>query len=142
MKVSILYYRLVAGLIFFAAWGPNFSSSHLAAADSGAAAPPTGSSPLDSTGASSDAVENSVVKIFSTVRYPDYYRPWTKEAPTEVSGSGVVIRGKRILTNAHVVLYASQIQVQANGSGNMVNATVESISPGMDLAVLKVDDDS
>jgi S1-C subfamily serine protease len=90
----------------------------------------------------SAAVENSVVKIFSTMRQPDPYRPWTKQAPAEVTGTGVIIEGKRILTNAHVVAYASQVQVQANQSGDKISATIESISYGMDLAVLKLDDES
>jgi hypothetical protein len=42
-------------------------------------------------------VENAIVKIFSTVRHPDPYRPWSKQPPAEVSGTGVVIDGKRIL---------------------------------------------
>ena len=62
-------------------------------------------------------IENSVVKIFATARYPDPYRPWTKQAPKDFTGSGAIIAGHRILTNAHVVLYASQIQVQANQAG-------------------------
>ena len=86
------------------------------------------------------AVENSVVKVFSTVRNPDLYKPWTKQAPTEVTGSGVVIEGRRILTCAHVVLYASQVLVQANQAGDRMSATVEAIAPGIDLAVLKLDD--
>jgi S1-C subfamily serine protease len=53
-----------------------------------------------------------------------------------------VIEGKRILTNAHVVLYASQVQVQANAAGDKILATVEAIAPGIDLAVLKLDDAS
>jgi S1-C subfamily serine protease len=89
-----------------------------------------------------NAVENSVVKVFSTVRYPDPYKPWAKSTPTEVTGSGVVIEGKRILSNAHVVLYASQVQVQANQAGDKISATVESIAPDMDLAVLKLDDET
>ena len=52
-------------------------------------------------------IDNSVVKIFSTVRYPDTYQPWTKRSPEDATGSGVVIEGKRILTNAYVVNYAS-----------------------------------
>jgi S1-C subfamily serine protease len=88
------------------------------------------------------AVENAVLKVFSTIRYPDPYKPWTKEAPSEITGSGVVIAGKRILTCAHVALYASQIQVQANQSGDKISAHVEAIAPGIDLAVLKVDDES
>src|SRR6266487_419263 len=90
----------------------------------------------------SGAVENSVVKVFSTVRYPDLYKPWTKQSPSEVTGSGVVIERKRILSNAHVVLYSSQVQVQANQSGDKVPATVEAIAPGIDLAVLKLEDES
>jgi len=89
-----------------------------------------------------DRVENATVKVFSTVRYPDLVRPWTKQSPSELTGSGVVIEGRRILTNAHVVLYASQIQVQANQAGDKISASVEAIAPGIDLAVLKLDDES
>jgi S1-C subfamily serine protease len=89
-----------------------------------------------------DAIENSVVKVFSTARYPDPYKPWTKQAPTDVTASGVVIEGRRILTNAHVVLYASQVQVQANQAGDKLSANVEFIAPGIDLAVLKLDDET
>jgi S1-C subfamily serine protease len=92
--------------------------------------------------AKSAAIENSVVKVFSTARYPDFYKPWAKQAPTEMTGSGVVIERKRILSNAHVVNYASQVQVQANQAGDKISATVEAIAPGIDLAVLKLDDES
>jgi S1-C subfamily serine protease len=88
------------------------------------------------------SVENSVVKVFSIMRYPDVYKPWSKQAPGDATGSGVVIEGKRILTNAHVVLYASQIQIQANQAGDKVSATVEMVAPSIDLAVLKLDDES
>ena len=88
------------------------------------------------------AVENSVVKVFSTMRYPDVYKPWAKQAPQEVTGSGVVIEGHRILTNAHVVLYASQVQIQANQAGDKLSATVVAVAPGIDLAVLKLEDES
>jgi S1-C subfamily serine protease len=88
------------------------------------------------------SLENSVVKVFSTLRYPDPFRPWTKQAPAEATGSGVVIEGKRILTNAHVVMFASQVQVQANAAGDKVSATVVAVAPGIDLAVLQLDDPS
>jgi S1-C subfamily serine protease len=86
------------------------------------------------------AIENSVVKVFATMRYPDPFKPWTKQAPSEVTASGAVIEGKRILTNAHVVLYASQVQIQANAAGDKVPATVVAVAPGIDLAVLQLDD--
>ena len=92
--------------------------------------------------ANATALENAVVKVFATLRRPDPYKPWSKAAPQSVTGSGVVIDGHRILTNAHMVGYASQVQIQANGSGDKLSATVLAISEGMDLALLKVDDDS
>jgi S1-C subfamily serine protease len=87
-------------------------------------------------------LENSVVKVFSSMRYPDPYKPWAKEAPTEATGSGVVISGNRILTNAHVVMYASEVQVRANQSGNRLTARVETLARDMDLAILKLEDDA
>jgi len=87
-------------------------------------------------------LENAVVKIFSTIRAPDPFRPWSKAAPQEITGSGVVIEGNRILTNAHVVGYASQIQIQAKQGGDKISASVVAIARGIDLAVLKLDDES
>jgi S1-C subfamily serine protease len=87
-------------------------------------------------------LENAVVKMFSTIRGPDSFKPWGKAAPREVSGSGVVVEGNRILTNWHVVAYASQVQVQANQGGDRISATVVAGAPGIDLAVLKLDDES
>ncbi|MGH7991940.1 MAG: trypsin-like peptidase domain-containing protein [Limisphaerales bacterium] len=103
-------------------------------------APAGTSTNVSSASGGTDAVANSVVKVFSTVREPNPYKPWTKESPSDFTGSGVVIEGKRILTCAHVVLYASQVQVQANQAGDKISATVEFIAPGIDLAVLKLDD--
>jgi S1-C subfamily serine protease len=95
----------------------------------------TASSPLVSNN-HANPVENSVVKIFATVRYPDLSKPWSMRAPEEVTGSGVVIEGKRILSNAHVVLYASQVQIQTSRAGDKISATLEAAAPGIDLAVL------
>ncbi len=87
-------------------------------------------------------IRDSVVKISATLRYPDILKPWTKQSPRDASGTGVVIDGKRILTNAHVVLYASQLFVESQQSSDKLAATVEAVSPGMDLAVIKLDDES
>ena len=88
------------------------------------------------------ALTNSVVKIFATSRNPDPFKPWAKQGPQDGTGSGVVIEGNRILTNAHVVSYASQVEIQGSGSGDKLMATVVAIAPGIDLAVLKLDDES
>ncbi len=87
-------------------------------------------------------IRDSVVKISATMRFPDLTHPWTKQNPQEASGTGVVIDGKRILTNAHVVLYASQLFVESQESSDKIPATVEAVAPGIDLAVIKLDDES
>jgi S1-C subfamily serine protease len=80
-----------------------------------------------------------VVKVYATRRAPDFVAPWSKGSPHEGSGSGVVIDGKRILTNAHVVLYANQIFVQGSQSTDRVPAKATAVAPGMDLAILEVE---
>ncbi len=86
-----------------------------------------------------DRISDSVVKIYSTLREPNFVRPWTKESPREASGSGVILAGKRILTNAHVVAYASQVFVQANQSTERMPAKVKAYVPGLDMAIIEVD---
>ena len=92
------------------------------------------------TALAEDKIEPSVVKLIVTKREPDYFRPWTKAAPEKVSGSGVVIDGKRILTNAHVVMHASQVFVQMRRGGDQLNAKVKAIGPGIDLAIVELVD--
>lgn len=87
-------------------------------------------------------LENAVVKIFTTSRQPDLFRPWNKAAPSESTGSGVVIEGNRILTNAHVVNYASKVEVRAKEGGDKLIAKVVAVARGIDLAVLELEDKS
>lgn len=91
--------------------------------------------------ARSDEVRKSVVKIFSTKSPPNMFRPWEITPPSEATGSGVIIEGRRILTSAHVVSWAQQIYVQPNESSEKLDATVEYIAEDCDLAVLTVDDE-
>jgi Trypsin-like peptidase domain/PDZ domain len=87
-----------------------------------------------------DSPGDSVVKIYTTQRGPDLFRPWNKSNPIESTSSGVVIDGNRILTNAHAVLYATEIFVQGKDGGDKVEAKIKAIEPGIDLALLTVDD--
>ncbi|WP_435021328.1 trypsin-like peptidase domain-containing protein [Tundrisphaera sp. TA3] len=89
-----------------------------------------------------DLTRESVVKIYASSRLPDPIHPWQKQSPQDASGTGIVIEGKRILTNAHVVNYASQVKVEPNQSGEKYVATVEVSAPGIDLAILKLEDES
>lgn len=88
------------------------------------------------------SLEDSVVKIYATMRLPNPIQPWLRQNAVEVTGSGVVIDGQRILTNAHVVTYASEIFVQAREGGERYEAKVKALGPGIDLALVELDDTS
>lgn len=89
-----------------------------------------------------EGLRDSVVKIEVTERRPNLARPWSKRSPGKSSGSGVMISGGRLLTNAHVVKNASQIEVQPSGSSAKHSAHVIAVAPSIDLAVLEFDDAS
>ena len=96
--------------------------------------------PVLGTHAHAGGTADSVVKVFTQMRLPNPVQPWVKQNPVEVMGSGVVIERNRILTNAHLVLYADEIFVQGGQGGDRVEAKVVAIGPGIDLAVLTVED--
>lgn len=85
------------------------------------------------------SVQESVVRIFSTIRYPQLYKPWAKTGANESTGTGFFITGpdgrRLVLTNNHVVGWASQIYVQGYSSGERHRATLAAAAPDMDLAL-------
>src|SRR5437660_9949690 len=83
----------------------------------------------------------SVVRVSAFTRFPNPLRPWEKPAPLEGIGSGVFIGGNRILTNAHVVKYASEIYVQWTPDGEKGEAKIQLMSVYLDLAILTVSTD-
>ena len=85
-------------------------------------------------------IRRSVVKVFSTLRAPHYLRPWTRQEPLTVNGTAVVIEGGRILTNAHLVTYASQIYIQSHESSDQISAKVVAFAAEVDLALLEVEE--
>jgi S1-C subfamily serine protease len=84
--------------------------------------------------------EESVVKIIAAPTLPDPARPWAKPASGDGNGTGVIIDGSRILTNAHVVMYSPEVFVQARPSDEKFEAKIVAIDRDIDLAVLTVKD--
>jgi len=84
-------------------------------------------------------VKRSVVKIFTVSSNPLFRQPWTSSIGNSI-GSGCIIEGGRILTNAHVVTNATFIEVLKNGDTKKYQAKVISICHDCDLALLKVQD--
>jgi S1-C subfamily serine protease len=87
------------------------------------------------------APEDSVVKVIAQIRLPQPIQPWIKQNPVEVNGTGVVIEGKRILTCAHLVTYASEVVVQGRNAGDRIDTKVSAIGQGIDLAILTVEEE-
>lgn len=85
-------------------------------------------------------LKNAVVKIYTTSAPPDYFTPWRLLNAKQSSGSGAVIAGNRILTNAHVVADARYLQAQKNGHPKKYLARTLFVSHEADLAILTVDD--
>ena len=87
-----------------------------------------------------DFKTDSVVKIFATRNTIDYVNPWQSRGVHEITGSGCIIQGNRILTNAHVVNQNTFIQVRRESSQKKYIAKVETVGNDCDLAILRVED--
>ncbi len=86
-------------------------------------------------------IEESIVKIFTVSKIPNYSTPWNSSIKRS-HASGAIISGNRILTNAHVVANETFIEVKRYGETKRYEAKVEYISHQADLALLSVDDTS
>jgi len=87
-------------------------------------------------------LRQSAVKIYVTVQQEDFLQPWQSRPPMSGNGSGFIIKGKRIMTNAHVVSDARFIEVQRDGDTKKYPATVAFVGHDCDIAVLTVKDES
>ena len=85
-------------------------------------------------------ISDAIVKIYTVASRPDYQNPWNAGSPTSITGSGCIIKGRKVLTNAHVVSDGTFIQVRRYGQSQRYNARVASVSHEADLALLSVDD--
>jgi S1-C subfamily serine protease len=88
------------------------------------------------------AIRRSVVKVFCTSNQVDLSNPWKRGGSKQATGSGIWLGEKRILTNDHVVNYATQISVQPYESADRIPAEVVMSSPEMDLAIIEVESDA
>lgn len=86
-------------------------------------------------------VRDSVVKISVTYRAPDIFRPWSKAQPSEITGTGFVIDGQYIITNAHVAEHASRVYIQPPRTTDQLVCEVVALAKGIDLALLKIKDE-
>lgn len=143
--------RVVSNLV------ANASESQTAAATNTAAASP--SSILSSLSSSAAAPTNnssvqrnvvapstmrSVIKVYSTIVAPNAIQPWQVKNLTTATGTAFIVDRQRklLLTNAHVVAYASLIEVRRHSQARRCVAECKFISGDCDLALLEVVDET
>lgn len=86
-----------------------------------------------------DITKQAIVKIYTTAKIPNYQAPWSSSMRSS-TGSGAIIEGGYILTNAHVVANQAFMEVQRYGQRKRYIAKVYAVSHQADLALLKVEE--
>ena len=85
-------------------------------------------------------LRKSVARINTTAQEANYRIPWLPGNSGGGSGTGWVVEGDRLATNAHVVSNARFITIEKENDPKKYIATVEHIAHDCDLALLKVED--
>ena len=74
---------------------------------------------------------NGIVKVEVRTSTPNYLAPW-QQSMDSASGSGVVISGRRILTNAHNIANSTIITIRKHNTDTISIAEVEFVDHGCD----------
>lgn len=82
-------------------------------------------------------LSDSVVMVYATSKSDNPRAPWSSNTLSG-SGSGFVLEGGRIITNAHVVENHTFIEIQRDGDSKRFEAVVEAVAHEVDLAILKL----
>lgn len=86
-------------------------------------------------------IERSIVKIYTVSKNPNYLEPWNSTTQRS-NGSGSIIAGHRILTNAHVVANQTFVEVKKYGDTKRYQAKILYVAHDIDLALLEVEDEA
>ncbi|WP_294957411.1 trypsin-like peptidase domain-containing protein [Sulfurovum sp.] len=88
-----------------------------------------------------DITKQAIVKIYTVSKVLNYQEPWNSSTRSS-TGSGAIISGHSILTNAHVVENHTFIEVERYGQRKRYIAKVKFVSHQADLALLEVKDEA
>ncbi|MFH1468564.1 MAG: trypsin-like peptidase domain-containing protein [Pseudomonadota bacterium] len=82
-------------------------------------------------------LERSVVRLTNTSQRPDWRIPWNPGRPRVGQGSGFLIEGGRILTNAHVVADSKDLVIQLHDDADPHPARIVAVGHDCDLALVE-----
>ena len=81
-------------------------------------------------------ISKSIVKVYTTANVYNYATPWLSPVQQKGTGSGFVISGNRIITNAHVVANHAFVEVRKASGSKRFQVDVKFIGDDCDLAIL------
>jgi S1-C subfamily serine protease len=84
--------------------------------------------------------EKSVVQVMTFSQSPDWIAPWRQSQVGRGTGTGFVVKGKKIMTNAHVIGWGKQILIKRYQDPRPYRAKVAFVAHECDLALLEVED--
>jgi S1-C subfamily serine protease len=87
-------------------------------------------------------LKSTLVKVYTIANPADLLSPWQGLGTEKYVGSGVVIDGRRILTNGHLVADQVSVEVKRQGMTRRYEARVSQVGHACDLALLEVEDAS
>ncbi|CAM9524529.1 unnamed protein product, partial [Sphacelaria rigidula] len=85
--------------------------------------------------------QRSLLQIYCTHNLPSWNMPWQRLKQEQSTSTGFAIEGKRIVTNAHSVEYATMVQVRKRGKDKKYQAVRLAVGEECDLAVLTIEDE-
>jgi S1-C subfamily serine protease len=88
----------------------------------------------------SETLRRSVVKLFTVIKEPNFYKPWELSTQKLSGGSACIVDGRRILTNAHVVAHQLYVQALKPGDPKKYTARLLHVDHDTETALLTVDD--
>lgn len=83
----------------------------------------------------------ALVRIFVSRLPKDWKTPWRVPSQKRCTGTGFIIDGRLIVTNAHVVRNHTNVRVRQHGETKKCPAVVKMAGDDCDLAILTVDDE-
>jgi len=95
-----------------------------------------------SQGVEQQNIEKSVVMIRSVRQDFDYVTPWKQTAMSQGVGSGFVIAGDKILTNAHNVSNNKYLELKKENVAKRYRGKISFVGHDCDLAILTAEDKS
>ncbi|SOV75516.1 serine protease DegP [Plasmodium sp. gorilla clade G3] len=81
-----------------------------------------------------------VVKLYVDITEPSLEMIWQNDPPKSITGSGFIIEGHLILTNAHNISYGTRILIRKHGNSGKYESKILYVAHDVDIAILTVED--